>query len=48
MPPKDGNCIDDQFILSTEWGSLSHEVPILCGTATGQHRKIFNIFSGCY
>lgn len=39
MPPKEGNCIDDQFTISNELGSMNHEIPILCGTASNQHRK---------
>lgn len=42
MPPKDGNCIDDQFTISNEMGSMNYQIPILCGTASGQHSK-FNI-----
>jgi hypothetical protein len=39
MPPKEGNCIDDQFTISNELGSMNHQIPILCGTASGQHSK---------
>lgn len=41
LPPTDGNCIDDQLMITTESGSKMHEVPIICGIATGQHSKIY-------
>lgn len=42
MPPKDGNCIDDQFTISNELGSMNHQIPILCGVASGQHSELIN------
>jgi hypothetical protein len=39
LPPEEGNCLSDQFIVSTEQGNKRNQIPILCGTATGQHSK---------
>jgi len=39
LPPTNGNCIQDQFTIHTDTGSMHKEVPIICGIATGQHSK---------
>lgn len=35
--PTDGNCDDDQFIVSGQ--NVNFVVPVLCGINTGQHSK---------
>jgi hypothetical protein len=40
LPPTNGNCVQDQFTIHTDTGSMHKEVPIICGIATGQHSKI--------
>jgi hypothetical protein len=39
LPPSNGNCINDQFTIHTETGSMLKEIPFICGKATGQHSK---------
>lgn len=37
LPPTDGNCVNDQFIVSGQ--ALNSRVPPICGINTGQHSK---------
>lgn len=42
LPPTDGNCLDDRFVVMGQ--AVNFNVPVLCGTATGQHSEFNFIY----
>lgn len=42
MPPTDGNCGVDKFVISGQ--NTNQPIPVLCGINTGQHRRLHQIF----